>query len=619
MNTNATNEKRRWTYSVTAGLLVACGAIGLFYGKSRATSAVGGPSHDTGTAGSSTTGAIYTTASLFPLGVMQEYDMHQTTTMATSSGQALGKLDFAGPLTLTGLEHGAKIVVRGQFSGKFTTLAAGTTNEAMTPDAQRPFFLEFAPDGTFLRSLGDPQVPQMVARIWVALGEYVQLLRQGPGDAWQSHEHDGLGSYTAEYQQKSRETVEKHKVKYDALNAKELESAEIFSSRITFQVDSQTRLESYGLDERAKVTPMGGPLPAFESTSNLTLKRTRVSVPSADLQAWAKQSAGASPLDKVGHVQDDSAHDKERVATTSLPQVFSDLHGFDSNKTSKAERDRAAQAFVALTSFLREDPKTLDMVKKHLDKKGPDTETMLAALRDASTPDSQKLLAEMSVKTSPLDPFNRMEAVRSLSRVPTPSLETVQTLKDLRSDPDVWIQANYGLGSSLHKIMDTDPVVAQDIRSTLETQLTGATTDTLRSVTLIALGNAGDPSTLSTIAQYVNDPSPAVRGNAAQALRRIAGDEADTLLARLAGDPDPDVRAQAVDAINERTPSQVLATALAVIAIGDQAVKVRAGAVKVLASWLPAIPAIAETLQVVASRDVSEDLKNVAKNALERT
>ena len=71
------------------------------------------------------------------------------------------------------------------------------------------------------------------------------------------------------------------------------------------------------------------------------------------------------------------------------------------------------------------------------------------------------------IESTPLDPFNRMEAVRSLSRVPTPSAETIQTLKDLRSDPEVWVQANYGLGSSLHKIMGTDPIQAADIRTTL--------------------------------------------------------------------------------------------------------------------------------------------------------
>ncbi|MDP9151649.1 MAG: hypothetical protein M3O36_17140 [Myxococcota bacterium] len=53
-----------------------------------------------------------------------------------------------------------------------------------------------------------------------------------------------------------------------------------------------------------------------------------------------------------------------------------------------------------------------------------------------------------------------MEAARSLSLVATPTGDTVQSLKDLRTDPTVGAQATFGLGSALHRLQEQDPTLA---------------------------------------------------------------------------------------------------------------------------------------------------------------
>jgi HEAT repeat protein len=320
-----------------------------------------------------------------------------------------------------------------------------------------------------------------------------------------------------------------------------------------------------------------------------------------------------------GDPQDEAALDRARIQGLTVREALARVQPLAQRGDAGAEvRDRAGRAYVALTALLRQDPSALAQVRDLLLKKGPLTDTLLAALRDASTPESQKLLAQMASASSPLDGYDRMEAARALSLVTTPTSDTVQTLKDLRSDPELGTQATYGLGSALHRLQDEDPGLAAQTRDALTSQLSSATTDGQRGAVLTALGNAGDSTTFDLIRKYVSDPSPSVRAAAAQALRRIPGADADALLATLCADPIPTVRESALDAISERTPDTVLVGAVSPVALGDQVFRARAMAVNLLAQWLPRDSTIAPALQQVADRDPSEDLRNVARHALGR-
>lgn len=562
----------------------------------------------------------FTTAAFFPRGVEQDYEMHQNMRLTTSSGQVITEIEFDGPLRIAGLESSAGPLVRGEFEGSVKIAAGGNQSApagaSLTELAHHPFFLEFAEDGSFRGARGDRAVPPMIARIWAAIGEYLQLTRQESTEHWTSRETDATGDYLAEYEQSGPNEVKKRKLRYESMRAKGFTSYAINWSQIDFQVDAEHRLQAYTMAERSRADPGEGPMPAFESASVLALKRTHVGSQQDRMSAWLAEASSAMPLQQVQRDQDQHARDQARAASTTVAAVFDRLRGFQKENPSKEERDRAGLAFAALTSMLREDPSLLGIVRKHLEAKGPDVETMLAALRDASTPDSQKLLAEMTLPSSPLGPEDRMEAARSLSRVPTPSAETVHTLTELRNDPDVGIQANYGLGSALHRVKDSDPVLASEVRNTLVDQIDGTTSNLVKTETLIAFGNGGDPETLPTIRKYVGDPSPDVRAAAAQGLRRIPGDEADRLLAGLCGDPVTDVRYQAVDAIRERPASQTLAIAVSALAIGEPDFRVRAASVRVLTDWVTVLPAVAETLKTVLARDGNPDLRNLAKNAL---
>lgn len=581
-------------------------------------SSSGAPSrHDShaGSAGATRSGP------LFAQGMEQQYQLDESTIITTSNGQPITQLDLHGPMKLTGLDASLKTVVRGEFKGVVTAGTGADSKiggaDVLSEAAHRPFVLEYDSEGRFVSAKGEVQVPVFVARVWIALGQYLQFVRaDAKGDQWEEHESDAAGKYLAAYLKKGPGTIFKRKVMYESFAAKALASYDIKSSAATFALDSDESLVTFDLSEETSANPGGGPLPAFEGATHLKLARTARVAVTDRLKDYLAAAATATPLSDRQPQEDESVRNKARIAGFTLGKVYDDLKAFANDKATSDQRDRAGRAFVALTAMLREDPAVFESVKKRIKHNGPQLETMLAALRDAGTPAAQTLLAELAGPKSPLDGEERMEAARSLSRVEQPSLETVHALKDLRSDPDLGQQATYGLGSALHRLQGRDPSLANEVRSTLTDQLTTATTPDEQAVVLTALGNAGDASTLNAIRGYLASASEEVRAAAAQALRRIAGAEADQLLAATCTDPSANVRYSVVDAIRERPSANVLAAALEALAVREPEFQVRARAVNTLAQWAPEIGGIADVLRVVAQSDPNADLRNVAQRAL---
>jgi len=595
-----------------AGALIACGAL-----------AIGLTSNEVAAAklkGKADSGQT-TSAALWLIGSTEQieakYALNYDARVITSTGQPMTSFQLAGPLTLVGVQIGRKAVVRGEFSGTLSADAgAGTdASKQLEQAAQQPFQLEFDSEGAFVRASGRPGTPAFIGRIWSALGEYLQVKGLAAETHWEAREHDASGSYVAAYDREGTTQLSKHKLRYDLLTAKTLTSYEMPVSQGKFELDEQGGLVSLDLSENSRATlAPGGPLPGFEGTT--TLKLTRSSSRSTKASPML---IGAQPFDQMAKAQNQGARDDAMIGKRTLADVLSEIQTFQRPDADHAQKQRAGVAFAALTGMLRRDPAALAAVRANLLKGGPLTESLLGALRDASTPETQKLLAELAAAKSPLDADQRLEAARCLSRVPTPNAETVQALKALRADPNVGVQATYGLGTALHHLQESDAALATDVRNELTGQLASATSPGAQAAVLTSLGNAGDPTTLEAIRRYVTSPDPIVRAAVAQALRRIPGADADTLLAGLCGDAVTDVRYSAADAIAERPPSSVLALAISSLALKETALQVRAKAVNILAQWYPLEPTLAPTLQAVASNDSNADLRNVAKGALGKT
>ncbi len=328
------------------------------------------------------------------------------------------------------------------------------------------------------------------------------------------------------------------------------------------------------------------------------------------------QNAHAVPAAQIQRDESQQARDRSLIGGFDLAEALSGIAPFAKPGGSREDRTRAGRAFVALVALLREDPQALAAVRANLQKAGPLTTTLLAALRDAGSPDAQRMLVAMASVGSPLGAAQRLEASRALSLVAAPDADTVQALRGLRADSAVAAQASYGLGSALHRLDGQDPALAAEVRTDLVNQLGAAQSPVDKSLALGALGNAGDPATLDAIGAYQDSADPSVRAAVAQAVRRIPGADADQALAALCQDGTPAVRFSAVEAIGERASSPALITAVSALAVNEPDLRIRAGAVNDLARWAPGGPAADEALTTVASRDSNSDLRNVAANAL---
>jgi HEAT repeat protein len=192
------------------------------------------------------------------------------------------------------------------------------------------------------------------------------------------------------------------------------------------------------------------------------------------------------------------------------------------------------------------------------------------------------------------------------------------TLRALQSDRGLAVQARYGLGSHAFKLRDKDPELSRLIVAELIDELDRTPSESRRETLLTALGNAGLPDAIPALRKALADPSAPVRAAAAQGLRRIPGEEADQLLAVAISDPSVSVRLHAVDAISERRPSQVLVTVLQTIATHEPHPRVRAIAVSTAGEWMRQFQHLSAVLHTVASTDENEDVRRIARNALDR-
>lgn len=556
---------------------------------------------------------------LFPRGIEQTYDIDEMTDVATSNGQPLAGLELHGQLRLTALEVGARVRLRGEFTGTVQLKVGSELEEdpAATRGALQPFLLDYASDGTFSAAHGAPDTPQVIARTWTALGENLQVLRAGSSMHWERLERDNVGVYTAAYDQRSPSELVKQKLAYKPLAQGFFEAYEVLRSKALFTLDKRGALEAFTLDEATQAhSSEGAPLPTMHGTVDVALHRTDSR--EVDLEPLLAQTERTQPLDAVQQQMQTRALDEARSAGFTIAQAISSVAALNDLDGSREAHERAGRAYVALIALLRRYPEALRTVRDHLMQQGPLSNIMLGALADASTPETQALLADLaSEKKSPFPVALRIEAARDMSRIQTPTPATIEALKSMRSDSAFGVQGTYGLGSALRRLNQIDPGLADNVRDTLSTQLSEAKTDGERSAVLKALGNAGDTSFVETIRGYAISRDDDVRAAAAQAVRRIPGEEVEPLLVQACADSALNVRASAVDAISERAASPTLAGALAGIAVGDNSFNVRAQALNVLVKWLPDRPEISDSLALVAKNDENSDLRRIAQSALD--
>jgi hypothetical protein len=173
---------------------------------------------------------------------------------------------------------------------------------------------------------------------------------------------------------------------------------------------------------------------------------------------------------------------------------------------------------------------------------------------------------------------NLVAPIASLGGLDAPDDATLDLLRELTASTDDATAgaAELALGAAARRLRADDPArsggIARPFVEELERGATPARTQQIFSV----LGNAGAPELLPIAARALAGPDAKLRGAAAMALRFVAGDEADRLLAHaIAHETDMDALMLTLLAVRFRAPSEVTTRALRARAgtVGDARVE----------------------------------------------
>jgi hypothetical protein len=542
------------------------------------------------------------------------YNVDFRTTVGQKGLDPFLSLAFSGPLQLRRLDLQDRFVLRAVFSGSLldlkglqhTTHSSGSETQVQNQlgtALQRAFLLEFSAGGDFLGVRTNTRDMPIAAELWQALGTSLQFKSSQASGTWESSEVDGIGKYAASYRWLDSRTVEKTKLRYTSLNSPKIEySAPECTVRYSFSDDSVLSLLVLHESVESK---REGPIPGFHSVTDIKLELTKLldSPSSLDESEW-RRLAG-NPLIPPGQKDSQALAaelDAQKIGGRTLPGMLAELAARGNTQTaSKEDREQFGRAYVALVAYIRQKPGACQELSKEILSNRTLAASLINALRDSSTPEAQKAMRDLIPDGQGLSPQLRGLLVQGLSLVKTPTAETVAELTALQSDPKFSTQATYGLGSNAHHLSATDPALSQSIVDTLVNGLSSAGNNGKKMTFLTALGAAGSPRTLSVIEGYANDADDGVRAASAQGLRRILGQDADSLLAKLALDGNDNVQFSALDAISERSPSGTLVDSLSQVGLSDNSVKNRISAVRALERWRTEEPRAVGALMQIGS------------------
>lgn len=213
---------------------------------------------------------------------------------------------------------------------------------------------------------------------------------------------------------------------------------------------------------------------------------------------------------------------------------------------------RMPEKFSDAIRLLRKDPKAADRlgatlqanpnVKGHLD--------LVSALAQEGSPRSQVALVRDVLQGEGFGGELAQRALLGMMQIRKPQLETLDALLPLldHADDEIRRAAVTALGSLTGRL-DADP--AARFLDQLHTYASRPWADMDLMIAIGALGNAGQSSSLNEISNYLQHPSPAVRREAIDALRKLDGDAVKAILLDQAGRDSSDcVRSKALELLN---------------------------------------------------------------------
>ena len=505
------------------------------------------------------------------------------------------------------------------------------TGAELASELGRRFFVRQRANGAVFEVWLPRGMKPAMANILLTLVGEAQLVRPAQAQpAWILEERDVNGAYLATYQETEPNRFHKQKARYldvaadvrpgPGANAPTPPHVRIDRSDIDLVADARGRLLELRADDTTTIELSGL---SFTVSLRLTLENGQLLTNPALAGAFAREQAQGKPqfephpMAQLGldPAAEEARRDRTLLAGASAEFLVAELRALPVVEPG----ERTASTLVARwEALLRLEPATAARVPPLVRGERADRGKLLVdALSGAGTAEAQAALAAIAAEPA-ADLTLRLSAVQylGLQRSPTPA--AAAGLRALLDDHELSQAALLALGACARGLRPTAPDKTRELVGELHTRLARASDVKSRQDLVVALGNAGDPSSLPALRALIDEKGGASRTSAIEALRFIADPTVDPLLGSLLGRTgDTSTRFAAISAIRFRDVGP-FAVQLAEVARHDRVETIRRAAIDLLGSHLADLPALRPLLEEVAHGDPARTNREVAERYLAR-
>jgi hypothetical protein len=505
------------------------------------------------------------------------------------------------------------------------------------------FFVSQRADGSVFEVWLPRGMKPAMANILLTLAGEAQLVRPAQAQAaWIIEERDVNGAYLATYQETAPGRFHKQKARYldVAAEARTAPGAtatapapapaqphiRIDRSDIDLVADAGGRVLELRADDTTTVELAGI---SFAVSLRFTLDQARMlsnpALAGAFARTRAKDQLEAHPMAQMGldPAAEAARRDRALLAGASADDLLAELRALPAD----AAGGRAASTFVARwEALMRLEPATAARVPALVQSEPAERAKLVVdASSAAATSEAQAALAAVATNAA-ARPKLRQYAIQYLGLQPVPAPAAVAALRSLLDDPDPDLAqgALLALGACARSLRATAPERTREIIGELHARLGRAAGGKPRQDLVVALGNAGDPSSLPVLRGLIESKgAPAQQGDVArtlavEALRFIDDPAVDSLLGSLLGAAsDSSTRFAVIAAIRFRDVGPFTAQ-LAEVARHDKVENIRRAAIDLLGSRLGDLPALRPLLEEVAHSDPQPRNRALAARYLAR-
>jgi HEAT repeat protein len=444
---------------------------------------------------------------------------------------------------------------------------------------------------------------------------------ESPLRKWTTIELDPVGECEVSYVLQQDGRYSRRKIRYVRVATAE---GLLLADRVNVVPKLEVSVATYALDGKGRIRQL--------SSRNLTTASLGMSTSSFATEVLAQFDIHSEEFDPALASKDPFAGltklgltaDRETFRETEQQALRQLVNGATAEQLIEqmaAEDKEQGDIQARLAALMRLDSSAVMQVAAAV-REGYDDANLLGALGAAGTPEAQQALVALAADAS-LALHVQQAAIEALHTVDEPTEETMAALELLvaAENDDIKKSASYALGTLAGKLAATDEAQASTYVQKMAAQFDAAQSDGERMRLLDALGNAGRPEGLESIAQGLTSADSVVRDIAARALRKIDDPRADAMLSNLfLSKAEADVREAALFAAGFRRFSP-LAAALGVLLEREPESQLRGQAVGLLVTYLQRDGdlEVVPLLKWVAANDPDTTLRQNAARVLSRT